>query len=451
MKILGRVIAAMASSALCFNMALAEGADVSPEEKVSVEDRSGDEDSGLGQWGDPGYQLQVIKERNQRLSDNPENGLIPYSLIQPLRDSFGGFKKELYDNTGLNIGLSMHTVGQLANEVLDGFDNSAIATDFDFVGTWELLNVGAPTQGEVFFGLEGRWDYFTDGPQNLGFANLGTAGGTANTFSRYSDPYAFLMRNLYWRQGSAEAGWAYRIGKITVDSLFSGSRHLSPNDAFLPNAGTGMFANAFADSGLGAVGALYFGDSVYVAGGISDANGNRSNFGDISKGDFYKVAELGLKLLPLTEKATFSKFSIWHTDGTSDGMPINANTGSDGWGYSIVLQQELTRDGNLVAVGRYGQSFDGAAIYDRQAGAHLVYYNPFGFFAPDTESIGAAFNWIDSTFDGTRDEYNFEAFYRFPLFPDVEASFSYQHINHPAFTTDLDSANVFSFRLTTSL
>ena len=61
MKILGRVIAAMASSALCFNMALAEDADVSPEEKVSVEDRSGDEDSGLGQWGDPGYQLQVIK------------------------------------------------------------------------------------------------------------------------------------------------------------------------------------------------------------------------------------------------------------------------------------------------------------------------------------------------------------------------------------------------------
>jgi len=205
MKLLGHVVAAMASSVLWFNMAIAEEADVSPEEQVSLEQRMSDKTTGFIGWEDPSYQLQLIEERNQRFYDNPENGIIPYSLIQPLRDSFSGFKEQLYDNTGLNIGMSFHTVGQHANEVLAGFDNNAIATDFDFVGTWELLNVGTPTQGEMFFGVEGRWDYFTDGPQNLGFANLGTAGGTANTYSRYS-PDAFLLRNLYWRQGGTEAG-----------------------------------------------------------------------------------------------------------------------------------------------------------------------------------------------------------------------------------------------------
>jgi carbohydrate-selective porin OprB len=211
-----------------------------------------------------------------------------------------------------------------------------------------------------------------------------------------------------------------------------------------------MFANAFPDSGFGAVGALYFGDRVYLAGGISDANANRYNWGNVSKGDWYTAAELGVKFLPLTEKATFSKFTIWHTDGTFDGKPINANTGREGWGYSIVLQQELTQDGNLVAVARYGQSFNGAAIFDRQAGLHLVLYNPFGWFEPDTEAVGAAVNWIDSAFPGTRKEINFEVFYRFPLFPDVETTLSYQYIHHPAFTTAINSANVVSVRMTTS-
>lgn len=409
------------------------------DETVSVSGRS---NSWIEDAQDPENQLQIIEEFSE-----PRDGLIPFSLVQPFRNGFGDFKSELYEATGLNIGLAFHTVGQKAQQVLLGNDDSGWATDFDILGNWEILNRGTPYQGEVVFGVEGRWDYGTIGPQNIGFASLASAGGTANTFSAYSPP-AFILRNLYWRQGGEEAGWVYRIGKITPDSIFSGSKHLSPNAAFLPNAGTGMFSNALPDSGLGVVGALYLGDAAYVSAVVADANGNRYDFGDLSKGDLYKAVELGLKILPITENASYSKFTLWHTDGTFDGSPINANTGNSGWGYSIVLQQELTADGNLVFVGRYGQSFDKAAIFDKQVGAHLVWYQPFDWF--DTDSIGVAINWIDSASQGSRHETNFEAFYKFPLFPDVETTFSYQHVKNPANTTALNSSNVFSFRITTA-
>jgi len=316
------------------------------------------------------------------------------------------------------------------------------------VGTWEVVHQGTPYQGEIVFGIEGRWEYgYGIGPQNLGFVGLASSGGTANTFSEYK-PTFLPIRNLYYRQGSPEAGWAFRFGKITPDAMLATNRHITPNTTFLPNAGTGLFVSSYPDSGFGAAGALYYEDSAYIAAVVSDSNGNRYNWGNLSKGDFYKAVEVGVKIAPRTKNASYSKFTLWHTDGTFDGEPINANTGSDGWGFSAVIEQELSDDGNIVLVGRYGRSFDGAAIYDQQAGLHLLMYQPFNTFEDDV--IGAAYNWIDSAFDGERDEHNVEVFYRFPLLPDVDATASYQSVFNPANTREFDQASVFSFRLTTS-
>jgi porin len=374
------------------------------------------------------------------------HGLIPFSPLQPLRDRFKAFNERMSRAAHMKFGLAFHTLYQGASKVRPGTADSGIATDFDFTGRWALFRRGQPTQGELFFGVEGRWDYGTTGPQDIGFASIGTAGGTANTYSAYNP--AFILRNLYYRQGSAEAGWVFRTGKITIDSIFLTNRHISPNATYLPNAGTGLFVAGFADSGLGIAGARYLSDRVYIGAGITDANGDRYNFGDLGAGDFYKGVELGVKIAPLTEKAGFSKVLLWHTDGTKDGQPINANTGESGWGFSILAEQELTHDGRLVLLGRYGRSFDKAAIYDQQAGVHLLYYDPFDRMGDDV--VATAFNWIDSAFEGTRDEYNWETFYRFPLLPDVDATLSYQAVFDPAFETSFDFSSVYSLRLTTS-
>ena len=374
------------------------------------------------------------------------HGVIPFSPLQPLRDRFKAFNERMQRAAHMKFGLAFHTVYQGASKVRPGTDDSGIATDFDFTGRWALVRRGQPTQGELFFGVEGRWDYGTTGPQDIGFGSVGTAGGTANSFSAY-DP-TFILRNLYYRQGSPEAGWVFRAGKITVDAIFLTNRHISPNATYLPNAGTGVFAAGFADSGVGIVGARYLNDRVYIGAGITDANGDRYTFGDLGAGDFYKAVELGVKIAPLTEKAGFSKVLLWHTDGTKDGQPINANTGESGWGFGIVAEQELTHDGRLVLLGRYGRSFDKAAIYDHQASVHLLYYDPFDRSGDDV--VATAFNWVDSAFEGTRDEYNWETFYRFPMLPDVDATLSYQAVFDPAFETSYDFSSVYSLRLTTS-
>ena len=219
---------------------------------------------------------------------------------------------------------------------------------------------------------EGRWDYGTTGPQNLGFVSLASAIGTAKAFSAYTP--TCIMRNFYWEQGSQKAGWAFRAGKITPDSILATSRHISPVTTFLPNGGTGLFSSGYPDSGLGVVAVGYPSDRFRILGLVSDANATRFDLGDISAGDYYKALELGVKFAPKTKKAGFSKFTVWHNDGTKDGRPINASTGLESWGMTVKLEHEFSDDGNKVGFFRWGKAWDGSSLYDEQVGLHFLLY-----------------------------------------------------------------------------
>jgi hypothetical protein len=393
---------------------------------------------------DPGVLLQDIQQRAAQ-----KEALFPVSPLGRLRDHTDRAKQRIYEATGIKLGLALNNLGQTLSQALPDNANSGLTTDMDLVAKWELIDRGKPTHGGFYFQLEGRWDYGTTGPQDLGFVSLASAGGTANAFSAYT-PEAFLVRNLYWQHGSKDAGWAYRIGKITPDAILLTSSHISPTTTFLPNVGTGVFGDGLPDSGLGVVGGWFPNDRIFVAGLVSDANADRFNFGDIGAGDYYKALEVGIKIAPRTKKAGYSKFDLWHTDGTKDGLPINASTGREGWGFATKLEQELTDDGRAVGVFRYGRSYDGSAIYKQQAGLSLLFYDPSDPIGIQNDLVGVAFNWVDSVVVGSRDEYNFEAFYRFPMFPHVDATLSYQSVIHPALTTAIDHASAFSFRLRTT-
>jgi len=392
---------------------------------------------------DPGNVLRDVERM-----DAEREALFPRSPLGGLRNHTDRAKKTIYEATGFKMGLVIQQLGQGISEVLPGNADIGTAADLDFVVKRELINKGKPNRGGVYYQLQGRWDYGTTGPQDLGFVSLASAGGTANSWSRYQP--AFLTRNFYWQQGSNEAGWAYRIGKITPDATLLTSQYISPVTTFLPNVGTGVFAAGYPDSGLGFVGGVYPSDRVSVVGLISDANANRLNFGDIGAGDTYKAVQLGIKILPVTPKAGYSKFLLWQNDGTKNGQPINAMTGQEGWGFAMKLEQELTRDGRAVAIFRYGRSYNDSAIYKQQAGLSIVLNDPADPIRIKNDLLGVALNYTDSVVAGSRDEYNFEAFYRFPLFPVVDATFSYQSVFDPALTKEIDQASVFSFRLRTT-
>ena len=278
-----------------------------------------------------------------------------------------------------------------------------MATDMDFIVDWQLIDRGGPARGRVYFGLEGRWEYGPPGPTDLGPPSLGSAIFTANTYAAYNPTY--IVRNLFWKQGSAEAGWAYRIGHITPDQIFSTSSRLSPVTTFLTIAGTGSFANALPDSGLGAVVGWAPSDRVRIGALISDANANRLSWA-VGSGELYKALEIQAKVLPLTEKGVWSKVTIWHNDGTSDGSPINGMTGREGWGIFIIHEQELTSDGRAVAVLRWGKCSNRSALYEQQAGAHLVLDDPCvplpALNYLEDDACGVALNWVKSSAAGSQ-------------------------------------------------
>ena len=405
-----------------------------------------DVDQGDPLSSDPSDPGNVFKEVEQL--DAEREALFPMSPLGGFRDRMSRTKQVIYEATGFKMALVLQNLGQGLSEVLPGKADIGTTTDLDFVVKRELIHKGKPNHGGVYWQLQGRWDYGTTGPQDLGFVSLASAGGTANSWSAYTP--TFLTRNLYWQHGSNEAGWAYRAGKITPDATLLTSQYISPVTTFLPNVGTGVFAAGYPDSGLGIVGAVYPSDRISVLGLVSDANANRFNWGDVGAGDYYKAVQLGVKIAPRTPKAGYSKFLLWQNDGTKNGQPINAMTGQEGWGFAMKIEQELTSNGRTVGIFRYGRSYNDSSIYKQQAGLSVVLNDPLDPIRIKNDLVGVALNWVESVVVGSREEYNFEAFYRFPLFPVVDATLSYQSVIHPALTTDIDHASVFSFRLRTT-
>jgi len=395
---------------------------------------------------EPSNLLPLIDQRKTQ-----RDSLLGVSPLGRVRDETEDLKKSLYDATGIKLGVLLSHVFQKVTDSLPGEDEAGTATVMHTIGSWDILNKGKPTLGQLVAHVEGRWDYGEPGPEELGTNSLGSAIGTADTFSKYTP--AFILRNFYWRHGSPEAGWVYRAGKITPDALLSSSAHLDPYSNFLPSGSTGPFAIALPDSGFGVAGAWYFNDRVALGGLVSDANADRMDDfdeNDLSEGDFFKAIELHVKVAPRTPKAGFSKITLWQTDGTKNNEPLNGQAGPSGWGYYIKHEQELTVDGRLIGILRYGKCFDDSAVYDQQGSAHLLLYEPRILTGLKHDLVGTSFNWARTAIPDKQSEYHFEVFYSFPIVPSVDTTLSYQWVMDPALTRDIDQASVFSLRLTTA-
>ena len=376
------------------------------------------------------------------------NSVFPAAPLERLHDASSEWTGQIADSHHLKLGAAFTHLSMWLSESPLGDDEYGAATTSDFLGTWELANVGEPNQGQLFFHVQGRWEYGPPGPETLGPLNLGTLVGTANTFGEYVP--TFLLRNLYWQQGGQAAGWVFRAGKITPDATMSTSAHIAAPLTFLTIAGTGPFANALTDSGLGIVATWFVNDRFKVMGLVSDANANRFNFGDITAGDFYSAVEFAYKFAPKTEKAGYSKLTLWHTDATKDGQPVNGHiSGQGGYGFFIKHEQELTDDGRAVALFRYGKSYNGSALYNYQFGAHFFLYNPTQS-GLQNDLVGVAVNWAQANVSGARLESDFEIFYRFPMFPRVDITLHYQSIFNLALDPNNDHASAFGIRLRTT-
>jgi len=396
---------------------------------------------------DPVIELQRIQSR--RVISETRSSLFSTSPLTPLRESWLEAENRLNEETDIKFGIAFNHLFQQLSESLPGEDKFGMSTAMSLVGTRSVWNAGESDQGEVTLGIDGRWGYGPEFPNDLGPNSLGSLGFTANQFSEYIP--AIIVRNLFWRQGSREAGWMYRVGHITPDAMLNSSAHINGFTTYLPVLGTGPFVVGLPDSGLGMAAGVFINDRVNLMGLVSDADANRFEFGNVGPGNLFTAGELQVKVFPLTENAGYSKITLWHNDGTEDGNAINGSTGNEGWGVFFKHEQELTCDGRAIAIGRWGKSFNKSALYDQLAGAHFLLYDPFcsGEYDQDlihADVVGLAYNWVQPSAVGARDESNVEIFYRFPLFPLTDMTLSYQEIINPALDPNNDSASVFSIR-----
>jgi len=392
---------------------------------------------------DPSVMLQDIQARR-----GPRAALFDIPSLKSAQEGADAWHERLYKDTNIHLGTSVHHLFQWLSESLPGTDNWGTATDVDIIGTWDLTNRGQANQGSLTMQLESRWNWRTTGPMALGGGSLGMLQNTGNTYDKYVP--VTIIRNLYWQTGSTASKGAIRAGKVTIDSILGTTRHLTPTSSCLTFACTGAFAIALPDSGLGAVGAWHFNDRVKLLAAVTDANGDRHDFGDIGEGDFFSALDLGIKIAPRTEKAGYSKATLWHTDGTSDGNPINGSTGKQGWGYYLLHEQELSGDGNKVAVFKWGQAFNESAYFSRQASASFLVYDPHFIGTITSDAVGLSLNWVDPSAADSRDESNVEVWYRFPLIPGLDTTLSYMAIINPALDPTNDFASAVSLRLVTS-
>jgi porin len=412
-------------------------------QEVSADSRDNVENQLSESPEDPDVLLSNIEQQRTQ-----ENSVFAVAPLHPVYNAVDRWTDDLDNKAHLKLGAAFTHLFMGISESPLGNDEWGTASDLDLLGTWELTNIGKPNKGQLYIHFEGRWDYGTTGPEVLGTESLGSLVGTANTFSGY-DP-TFIMRNFYWQQGSETQGWAFRVGKITTDAILSTSAHIASPITFLPTAGTGAFANALTDSGLGIAATWYVNDGFKMLGIISDANADRSNFGDIGAGDFYKAIEFAARIAPRTEKAGYSKLTFWHTDATKNGQVVNGHLGPEGWGFFIKHEQELSADGRAIVAFRYGKSYNESAAYEEQFGAHFLLYDPVGAGRLGNDLFGVAVNWVQANVEGARPESNLEVFYRFPIFPNVDMTLSYQSLFNLALDPNNDHASAYALRLRTA-
>ena len=143
----------------CFSSATARA----QETESSEDDKSGAAgvppgEGMLSNPEDPQNQLPLIRQRRAE-----KDAVFRVSPLQKAHENTNRRNAALKEKTGLGFGMNSNTLIQWLTEVLPDADNSGVATTFDFVGTWEAINRGKPSLGQVLFQLEGRWDYGTTG------------------------------------------------------------------------------------------------------------------------------------------------------------------------------------------------------------------------------------------------------------------------------------------------
>ena len=367
-----------------------------------------------------------------------------------LLDPWFSRKHQWRTDHGLTIGGSYGLLWQNYSESLVGQDH-AVGGKFAFNVGYELFKRRRPDALWVELVIEDRRAVGTELPPLLG----GLAAGSLSLPTATWGAFDIGVTQLYLRQNLAGNRFQYAVGKIMAANFFHAYPFFDDNRQFFNQGFATLLPVPL--RGFGAVAAFYplDGSRFYVKSGMYTLNSDDTGF---TADDFFTKAEhfyhldlgfsgLARSPLPLQARGPMDvnnvNISGWYRNAQEDGTPE---------AHGIAVNANYVVGGDYMVFGRGGWA-DGS-LFRGFATTGVGWRPP----AAPADLFGVGFSWASPTrhpnpatdlipgLDTLRDQYTWEAFYRFHVTPNLALTPDLQLIVHPALTPTVNQLWAIGFR-----
>lgn len=346
-------------------------------------------------------------------------------------------KDRLRKRYGLTLGGDYNALYQALSDS-DG-ENDAASGVIRLYGTWTPVREEGKPSGTLVFKVENRHRLGTTIPNQVLLPINGVAGISGAT---YSDA-GTLLTNFYWTQAFFDNKFAFNLGVVDVTDY---------TDIFgLVNVWTDFNNQQFSTSltsplpnqSLGGVVRYMFTPNYYLLAGMADANGDPHHpedyFDSFGDHEYFKHVEFGW-IQSWNQRYTDKVHVLyWQQDErTAVGIPSGegatlsvSRTLNDRW-QGFVRGGYADGGGTLLA--RFASV---GAGYSIQGGNNYLGFGAGWGRAPGEDGKGA----------GSRDQYTFEAYYRWQPDPALQITPGIQLILDPALDPNRNSMFVAGLRM----
>ncbi|UCE63449.1 MAG: hypothetical protein JSU59_11435 [Nitrospirota bacterium] len=382
----------------------------------------------------------------------PQAGSV-FPQLKP--QAWPNFKKKLYKEQGLALGVSYQGIFQHASESLtDNLD--AAGGWFLLQGKWDMYNRGKDFQGSFLAALD--WRHTLGNAQVPGLFRFQTGSQWTTDPAYFNwDPYFTLF---FLEQWLGKERFVFRLGQVTAASVFDRFRfkdfrtQFSNSQLSFPAATIPLGPPAF---GLNWKWWPKPDSETYVVGTITDINapvpteGRYDWSGIFETGEVLAGLEIGHNWKRGKDDYDHAHLDVWYASRASRKDFLS----DDGWGFKVSGSKQLTKwvgfanySYNTVQGGGFG--FTNAA---QAVNVGLAYLEPLLI----SGEVALAFSWgqpldVPDPITGVvsnRDQWGMEGYWRILLTPDFWLTPGLQLIGNPSFNpqTDLITMPQVKFRI----
>ncbi len=363
-------------------------------------------------------------------SDNEKDPALRFPAFDDEFDAIINWKTRQNEERGMRFSVHYSTMYQNVSDELPGTDGDASGGVLRGTMQWALANRGQANEGSLNIMIDHRHAFGDTPPAGL----AGSAGYIGVTSLFYSDTDWDVI-NLNWQQTMNEGRTGFIIGRYDPNDYMNVLGYVNPWTIFSNLESSLDTSIALPDSSWGVGAGHWITDSVYVLGGINDANGVGSDDLEWFDGgsEFFKYAHLGWS--PSRNDRYFKNIHIlvWDVDEREDAGV------SDAHGVSIAMN--WTFKDRFMPFLRIGHSSGDAPIYNDSVTLGFIWKYMYR-----SDLFGIAATWGDPPSDALPEQKSVEAFWRFQFSETLAITPSFQYLQDPALNPDEDSVWIFGLR-----